>query len=596
MKHFFAILLTLLFAQQLAAQIIVAPNRDTSKLIQIENSDRLMGGVVNGLPVKIGVGRVRLRQGNVRFECDSVVIDRSNDIRAFGNVLIRQADSVNVFGDFLYYYGNSRLAKLFGNAVMTDKAAKLFTDSLYYDLNTKVGSYTTGGILQNKDTRLFSKRGYYFVERRQAFFREEVRVQDPQFSLKADTLSINTETNIVYFSGPTNVLNKENQIYTEKGFYDSKNDYAEFTQNSKFRSLDGKRAAKGDKIRYDGKVGVSYLEGNASFRDSTRTVVADVIKYDQRQDIYETGGKTQIVDGARTILADGASRYDAATKEAVFTENIRIFNGAQFMRADSLRYNQQTHDGRIFGNVFMQDTTENLTISCTEAEFNDSLAAFSAFGRPLMTTVIEGDTLYLSADVLRSYLAVPSDTTSRIVTGAPDVRIFKSNLQAVCDSMAYTQQDSLFSLFKNPIVWSDTTQFSADTVRIQLANEALDKITLRQQAFIINSPDEIYFNQVKGRDVVAEFRESELYVMRVLGNGEAVYYILDENRAYIGVNKTICSEMLLSFGNNEVTDIRFFTKPNGKFSPMKQADHKALQLAGFRWEAAKRPLSVLDLR
>lgn len=575
---------------------VVTQTSDTTKLIFIDNSNRLKGGTENGEPIKIFVGRVRLHQGNVTFQCDSAVTDDYNNVKAYGEVIIQQADSVTIFSDSLFYNGNERKARLVGEVVLKNDEASLFTDKLNYDLNTKVGAYTTGGILQNKETRLFSQRGYYYVDDSEAFFKDSVTVEDPEFGLKADTLKINTETNTVFFIGPTNVLSDENQIYTEAGFYDSPNDYAEFDKNAKFRSVDGKRYARGDKIRYDGKEKTSYLEGNAYFQDSTRTIVADVIKYNQRTDVYETVGSTQVQDGDQIIMADGASAYDAVREEIVFTDNVRIINPPQFMTGDSVRYNQQTHEGRAFGNIYWEDTTENVTIICSEAQFNDSTEYFLAIGRPLMTNVIDGDTLYVSADTLKSFLEIPADTTSRMIIGNKDVRIYKSDLQALCDSMIYTQRDSIFSLHKSPIVWSDTSQFTADTVRIQLANNSIDKIYLLKSAFIINSPDEVFFNQVKGRDVIAYFREDELREMEVLGNGESVYYVLDEVDAYIGVNKTICSEMRLNFGNNEITDIRFFTKPSGQFTPMKQANHNEMRLPGFSWEMEKRPKSVEDLR
>ena len=575
---------------------IITQTSDTTKLIFIDNSNRLKGGIENGKPIKIFIGRVRLHQGNVNFQCDSAVTDDYNNVKAYGDVIIQQADSVTIFSDSLFYNGNQRTARLQGEVVLKNDEASLFTDKLNYDLNTKVGAYTTGGILKNKETRLFSQRGYYYVDKSEAFFKDNVTVEDPEFGLKADTLKINTETNTVFFIGPTNVLSDENQIYTEAGFYDASNDYAEFDKNAKFRSVDGKRYARGDKIRYDGKEQTSYLEGNAYFQDSTRTIVADVIKYNQQTDVYETTGSTQVQDGDQIIMADGASAYDAVREEIIFTDNVRIINPPQFMTGDSIRYNQQTHEGRAFGNIYWEDTTENVTIICSEAVFNDSIEYFLAIGRPLMTSVIDGDTLYVSADTLKSFLEIPNDTTSRMIIGNKDVRIYKSDLQALCDSMIYTQRDSIFSLHKSPIVWSDTSQFTADTVRIQLANNSIDKIYLLKTAFIINSPDEVFFNQVKGRDVIAYFRDDELQEMEVLGNGESVYYILDEAKAYIGVNKTICSEMRLNFGNNEITDIRFFTKPSGQFTPMKQANHDEMRLPGFSWDIKQRPESVEDLR
>jgi lipopolysaccharide assembly outer membrane protein LptD (OstA) len=591
-------LIGMLSALSMSAQksTVIVQTKDTAKLIFIDNSNRLKGGMENGKPIKIFVGRVRLHQGNVQFECDSAVTDDYNNVKAYGNVLIRQADSVNVFSDSLLYDGNNRLAKLAGEVVLIDSSASLFTDVLDYNLNTKIAEYNTGGILQNKETRLFSQIGYYYVEQSEAFFKNEVTVEDPEFSLKADTLKINTGTNTVYFMGPTDVLTDENQIYTESGFYDAQKDYAEFDKNAKFRSLDGQRFARGNMIRYDGTKETAFLEGDAYFKDSTRTIVADVIKYNQGTDTYETEGKTQIQDGDQIIMSDGASSYDAVSEEAVFRNNVRIINPPQFITADSIRYNQKTHSGRAFGNVSWEDTTENMTIICRQAIFNDSTESFLALGRPLMSTIVDEDTLYISADTLKSFLMIPTDSTSRVVVGNVDVRVFKSDLQAICDSMIYTQRDSIFALFKSPVVWSDTSQFISDTVRIQLANNSIDKIYLLKSAFIINSEDGLFFNQVKGRDVIAQFRDDELREMRVLGNGESVYYIMDEVKAYVGVNKTICSEMLLDFGNNEITDIRFFTQPSGQFTPMRQANHNELKLPGFKWIFEQRPTSVEDLR
>ncbi|MEZ4934897.1 MAG: hypothetical protein R2788_22555 [Saprospiraceae bacterium] len=103
--------------------------------------------------------------------------------------------------------------------------------------------------------------------------------------------------------------------------------------------------------------------------------------------------------------------------------------------------------------------------------------------------------------------------------------------------------DSTFRLFRKPIIWSDTSQFTAEHIRIQLADGAIDKIFMDEKSFIVNTPDELFFNQIKGRNSIAYFDSSELRHVRVVGNAESVYYALDDAEAYIGVNKTVCSEM-----------------------------------------------------
>jgi hypothetical protein len=183
----------------------------------------------------------------------------------------------------------------------------------------------------------------------------------------------------------------------------------------------------------------------------------------------------------------------------------------------------------------------------------------------------------------------------RIILAYNDVRIFKSDLQATCDSLSYSTLDSMFRLFRLPVIWSDTSQFTADTVQIQLANDKIDRIYLRVNSFIVNSPDEIFFNQIKGKNSTAMFEDGELRRVRVEGNAESVYYPRDDEEAYIGVNKTICSEMMLEFDDDGLTGIRFYAQPTANLFPMKKADHDGLKMPGFTWQEEKRPKSVDDL-
>ena len=98
-------------------------------------------------------------------------------------------------------------------------------------------------------------------------------------------------------------------------------------------------------------------------------------------------------------------------------------------------------------------------------------------------------------------------------------------------------------------------------IHMQLANDQIDRIYLYQDAFILNSPDELFFNQIKGRDIVAYFVDGEVRRVKVDGNAESVYYALDEAKAYVAANKTVCSEMLLFFGNNTLhTDRQVFVR------------------------------------
>ena len=157
------------------------------------------------------------------------------------------------------------------------------------------------------------------------------------------------------------------------------------------------------------------------------------------------------------------------------------------------------------------------------------------------------------------------------------------------------QQTLCLLFYKNPIIWSDTSQFYADTISMRLVNNKIDKIFLYNNAFIINSPDELFFNQIKGNDIIAYFVEEELRRMYVTGNAESVYFAQDDEGGYIGMNKTQASELMVYFGNNEVQRIKFIDNPTALLTPMQQIQNNQLKMEGFQWEKKRRPLKVEDL-
>ena len=268
--------------------------------------------------------------------------------------------------------------------------------------------------------------------------------------------------------------------------------------------------------------------------------------------------------------------------------------------ADRFDFEQGTGLGIAQGNVIWQDTTQGLSIYCEQARYKEKGDYLKAFGgrnnRPLMISKIDNDSLFLTADTL---VAQRGDTlasdSSRMLRAYHRVRIFKSDLQALCDSLSYSSGDSLFRLYREPLIWSDTTQFSADTIHIRMQEKGVERIDLYSQSLIINSPDLKYFNQIKGKYIKAFFNEEGIHRMRVEGNAESLYYALDDSNAYIGVNQTACSEMLFVFAEKKLKEIKFYQEPSGRLIPMKEADHEKLKLEGFRWEYDRRPKSLEDL-
>ncbi|MBK9338118.1 MAG: hypothetical protein IPM98_16855 [Lewinellaceae bacterium] len=590
----------------LCAQINVPPPpQDTSSKIKVESSITGEYFLRDGRYMQKLSGKVRLRQENTLVFCDTAIID-GDDARLIGNVLIDQGDSTRVYGDSAFYFGNTRESDLFGEVVLINGRQELFTNRLHYNLDTKVATYTEGATLTNGKSQLTSTRGYYHVDEKMVYFKGDVLATDPEFTLRTDTMAFNTETQMVRFLAPTSIVQQGSRVYCESGFYDIENNFAVFDGNPQYER-DGQRGRSG-KMRYDGASKEYILEGNAHIEEPAagRIVDADVIRYNTETEKAVFIGNVDYRDSAQTITGHEV-RYDSRNKQYQLRGRGRISDPPNIIEADSISFNNELGNGLALGNVIWLDTAGDYTLLAHRMDYNktsDYLHAYGAFGdagdngRPLMKSLIDNDTLYMSADTLTSF---KPDSTSdgRLLLAYRDVRIFKSNLQAVCDSLTYNSADSLFHFFKVdtlPLIWSDTSQFSADTIMLSMRDNKVDQIWLRQNALVINSDDGRMFNQIKGRNNTVFFAGNEAREMLVEGNAQAIYYALDDNKAYVGVNETACSEMRLYFENNSVSGIKFYAEPKGKFLPMKQAGvTESKKLEGFFWEKERRPRSVAAL-
>lgn len=549
------------------------------------------------------VGQVELKQKNVRMYCDSAIIQNELLVWAYGNVVFWEGDSIKVFSNALEYNSDSSQAKLIGDIQLNKNKSKLFTDTLFYDLNKKWATYKNGGIFYSGDTQLSSIEGSYNTETFLASFKDSVIVIDNDFALRSDTLTFDTENEILFFHAPTRLKTDSADIYTESGFYETLSGKADFIQKAQYKK--GDETAIADTIRLIEDQKKYLLLGNAILSDSLHLAKGELIIFSELSDQLDIYGQASYQDFEKNqnIKADSI-RYNKT--EGTYTTRGRslIIDPPQFLEADQVDYQETTGFGLAFGNIIWRDTSENITLYSDTLQYQKSKEYFKAFNkgieRPLMIVLLDNDSLFLSAKTLFS---IRPDTTgkdtTRIFVANESVRVFKSDLQAVADSLTYEPSDSLISMFKNPVAWTDTSQFSADTLVLTNGKAGIKAINLAGNSIIINELDSIFYNQIQGRTIDALFIEKNIDQMTAKGNAEVVYYIKDEENAYVGVDKTSCGLMNIYFGNNEVEKIVFYVKPKTQVLPMLKADHLKLRLSGFRWnESAKPkfPKDVLNVR
>jgi len=608
----------------LSAQADTSQTND-SLMVQILNINRIHNfnspqGVVKEL-----FGDVRLKQQKAYFWSDTAFLYEDKSVKAYGNVEIDQNDSIHVFSDSLFYNGINRIVRLKKEVVLQDTTATIFTELLDYHLTTRMAYFPEDILVLSDSNELIAKRGSYNANNNTAFFYDSVRGTTPSFKLISDSLSFNTATEKATFLGKTMIYDQDKIIYAEGGYYDGKKKEAVFAKNAYYLNrADGKmEKATGDSIIYDGQNKKYYLVGNANFNDGTQEVTADSIYFDQVTESYSFRGKPvfKSLDSSQTQQIEaGNSNYDKATGNMIFTEGVVVNDKNKQLIAQELVYNKDKKTGFARGEVRFVDSTSNSILEAGALDYNDSTKVLVAFNSPVLTNIVENDSLWIRADTFYSFVDSmykpqdstyqpqdsvfnPKDSSSnaqqteeiRHFRGFYNVKMFKSNLQAVGDSMFYNGKDSLFKLFGAPIMWADTVQFSADTIYFQLKNKQLDRILLRENSLIVAQEDYYYYNQIKGRNINAYFDSSKIQLVEVLASGEAIYYLQDEKRRYLGVNRVECGNMFIYFLDRQIKRIKFVNEPKAAMLSMGKTAHESLRLKNFRWEEKKRPKSKADI-
>ena len=546
------------------------------------------------------IGNFKAVQDSTFFFADSAEFFNSI-LYARSNVIILQKDTIQIFADSVRYDGDSLEAILFSDVTLLNGDQKLYTNRLIYETDIKVAYYYDTALLVQDNAELRSLKGVFDIDNKVADFYEHVSVVQPDFLLRSDSLRYFMDSKKTVFKSATRIRQGDSEIYCRGGFYDLDDSLGVFYHQAQYR--DSAKTVEADTILYDGKNSMVTLIGHAKYVSNGEVATADKMVYNEATgDVLLTGHAKY--RGPDNIASGEVIRFNEKTEAFDASGNSVIYDGPNILRAENVYKDQLTNERVAQGKVLWQDTVERAAIQATTLRYNADNEAFVAVGdtvsgdRPIFVQDADGDSIYIVSDTLRSivtYLRDSSDQvvdTSSYVIADNQVVIYKSDMQAVADSLVYDRIDSIFTLIQNPMMWSDSMQFNSDTIKLYQNDGKIEKIIFINNAMIISTRDEYYFDQIKGEKITAYFENGKLDSMIVRGSAECVYHLLDKEEAYMGVNKTTCSYITFSFEDGELQDIRFYVEKDSEIFPMKEADSPELKLTGFRWMQALKPAPI----
>ena len=451
--------------------------------------------------------------------------------------------------------------RLIGNVQFKQNQAIMNCDSAYfYDDNT-VDAFGNIHINQGDTVHLYGDLLHYDGNEKLAKVRNNVRLIDKATKLVTDVIEYNTRDNIAYYTTGGKITNGPDSLESQIGYY-----YA----NEK----------------------MFYFHKKVRVKNVRYTILSDTLKYQTiiRQAYFF--GPTRIISKENFIYCENGW-YNTLTNKAQFQKNAYLQGKGQKLEGDSITYDRNLSLGRAFHNVQLTDSAHNTLLRGHYGEYCEKPeAALMTDKAQLIKIDSKGDSLFIHSDTLRMQL----DTTGffREFASYYGVRLFKTDMQGICDSLTFSFSDSTFRMYHNPVLWSGENQISASFIDLVTKNNQMKLAHILNSAMIVSKEDTTLFNQIKGRDMLGLFVNNELTQINVTGNSQTVYYPKDGNDI-IGMNRAESTNLQIFLENRKVRRIRFITQPAATLYPLKDAPEDQKVLKGFQWHGEERPVSSQDI-
>ena len=233
---------------------------------------------------------------------------------------------------------------------------------------------------------------------------------------------------------------------------------------------------------------------------------------------------------------------------------------------------------------------ENAATAAADREMSEAAPADSTLTTPADST------LTAPADSTLAAVELPDSTKIGFAIGLGNVKVFRHDIQVLCDSLRYTDLDSIARFYKDPVIWNEENrQYFSDSLAVLIRDQKIDRASLMSNAFVITQEDATLYDQIKSAEIMAYFDStSALKRFDALGGAMAIFY-LEENGSIATVNKVECKMLSGNFVNGNLDRVYYYDAPKNDGYPLVQFPKQDRELKGFRWRSEDRPKGKQDI-
>lgn len=453
-----------------------------------------------------------------------------------GSVKLRH-DSMYMYCDTAYLYQHNNSVEAFGNVRMEQgDTLFIYGDYLYYDGMSQL-----------------------------AMLRNHVRMINRSTVLTTDSLNYDRIFNLGYYFEGGTLMDSVNVLTSVWGEYSPSTKLAVFNHD-------------------------------VTLENPRFVLTSDTLKYSTLTKIATILGPSDIVSDNNHIYSERGV-YNTVTEQAELLDRSILTNQGRKLVGDSLFYDRKLGYGEAFDNVQMNDSINRNMLTGDYCYYDELSGNALATQRAVAVDYSQGDSLFMHGDTLRLVsFNFNTDSVYREMRVYHKVRAYRSDIQAVCDSLVYNSKDSCMTMYTDPVLWHGSEQLLGEQIKIYMNDSTIDWAHIINQALTIEQKDSIHYNQVSGKEMMAYFRDGDIRQVDVNGSVMVIFYPVEErDSSLILMNYSEGAFLRMLLKNRQMERGAFIGKASGTAYPMNQIPEDKYRLASFVWLDYMRPLNKEDI-
>lgn len=459
---------------------------------------------------------------------------------------------------------------LVGNVQFEHEGIYMYCDSaLYYEASNSFDAYGNVKMVQGDTLTLDGEILYYNGMDQLARVRHNVVLRHVETTLYTDSLDYDRLYNLGYFFEGGRLVDQGNELSSDWGEYSPATRNAVFNYNVRLVSPGPPEEPKS-------------------------TIISDTLYYNTKTAIAHVKGPSNIDNGDSHIYTELGYYYTQQELSYLLNRSILTNNGKR-MVGDSVVWDGMTNEGKAFGNIEYSDVVNKNMFKGGYCYYNDDQGYMEASDSAVVIDYSQRDTLYAHADTFKVFTYhKDTDSLYRTIHGYHHVRAYRSDVQAVCDSLVYNSKDSCMTMYRDPILWQMGQQLVGEEIQAYMNDSTMDSVLVLRQAISVERMDSIHYNQVAGKEIRFYFKEGQMDMTRVIGNVMLNYYPTDEDSLMIGMNHLESTDLKLFMNEGKIDKI-WAPASTGKLTPVPLIPPKELYLENFVWFDYVRPKDKDDI-